>query len=173
MNTNHLNTIVDFLNEIGISCQPETITSETFLPGISIRKGVIYYDEQQLLSPGDLLHEAGHISILSSEDRSNVFESENVSGSKLDDGGAEMAAIAWSWAALKHLNLPPDVVFHEEGYKGDSEALIAAFSNGGGMGISILNWLGMTEQSKPKQTASDNHFPNMHKWVLDKYPSYV
>lgn len=172
MSTNHLSTIVNFLNEIGITCQATTITTDTFLPGISIKKGGIYYDEQLLLSPGDLLHEAGHICILSQEDREKVHESENVSGSKLDDGGAEMAAIAWSWAALQHLNIPPEIVFHEDGYKGDAPTLIEAFTNGGGLGIALLGWLGMTNQPTNNQS-TENAFPKMNTWVLDKYPNYV
>ena len=39
-----------------------------------------------------------------------------------DDGGLEMAAIAWSYAAAIHLEIPPAVVFHEAGYRGGSKS---------------------------------------------------
>ena len=77
------------------------------------------YDAQKLLSPGDLLHEAGHVAVLTKSDRIGVTSPE-VSGD-MEPGGVEMAAIAWSWAALKYLGIAPEIVFHKEGYKGDSE----------------------------------------------------
>ncbi len=163
-NTSHLEEIVDFLKSIGITCQQETLDQDTFLPGISIRNGQIFYDESKLLSPGDLLHEAGHIAVLSRDDRDKVNESENVTGTVLDKGGCEMAAIAWSWAALTHLNIPPNVVFHEDGYKGQAESVIHGFQTGGNIGANLLQWLGMS---------NNQIYPKMEKWVLEDYPDYI
>lgn len=55
--------IADFLNEIGLAVRAASLDEETFLPGILIRKGEILVDEEKLLYPGDLLHEAGHLAI--------------------------------------------------------------------------------------------------------------
>jgi hypothetical protein len=43
------------------------------------------------------------------------------------DEGNEIVAILWSFAAVRYLNLPLQVVFHEHGYKGESEWIIQQF----------------------------------------------
>lgn len=157
-----LNKIVAFINSIGIDCRPGEVPQGSFLPGVYINKGRIVYDADKLLSPGDLLHEAGHLAVLLPDDRKNAND-DNVSGD-LQDGGAEMAAIAWSWAAIKHLNIPPDIVFHEHGYKGASENLIDNFQEGRTLGVPLLQWFGLTSERGDGMT-NRVVFPEMVSWV--------
>ena len=109
--------ICAFINEAGIDCREGAIPEQTFLPGIDIQKGNIIFDPERLAHPGDLLHEAGHMAVLRPKHRPLAGNSENISGD-ITPAAAEMAAIAWSWAACRHLQLAPEVLFHEAGYKG-------------------------------------------------------
>lgn len=58
-------TIVAFLEEIGIPVRRVAIEENTFLPGVMISQGTLLVDEEKLLYPGDLLHEGGHIAVMS------------------------------------------------------------------------------------------------------------
>jgi hypothetical protein len=162
-NTLLLQKITDFINSINIPCNEGVVRGDSFLPGVDIVNGSIVYDLSVLLSPGDLLHEAGHISVLKPEDRMNIT-SPDVNGD-LQEGGAEMAAIAWSWAALQHLQIPPEVVFHEQGYKDGGDALIENFSNERYLGVSLLQWFGMTKEKKSTNTDNDTIYPKMKYWL--------
>ncbi len=145
--------IVNFLRRIGLSVQEQTLSTETFLPGIRVDNGVLLFDPQRLKYPGDLLHEAGHLAVLPPTERyiANDFDD--------DDGGYEMAAIAWSYAACKHLQLPLDVVFHPDGYKAGSAAIIENFSAGRYFGVPILEWRGMTSST------GNAVYPKMQHWL--------
>src|SRR4051812_25031443 len=89
---NEQQIITAFLREIGIDVQFAPIEEVTFLPGLTIRDGGIVVDATKLLYPGDLLHEAGHLAVMTAEARTEV--SAPIEG----DIGMEIAAIAWSWA---------------------------------------------------------------------------
>ncbi|MBY0420561.1 MAG: hypothetical protein K2W88_21120 [Pararheinheimera sp.] len=156
--TEPLQKVFAFFNEIGISYQLESLTEPSFLPGALIKNGGLCIDLEQLAHPGDLLHEAGHIAVMPSAQRHLL--NDNVNESANQGPAEEMAAIAWSWAALRHLNLPPEFLFHNEGYKGGSEAYIAAFSCGGGFGYPLLSWYGMCEQP----SAADGN-PQKKLWL--------
>ncbi len=158
----HTYNIIDFLNQKGIPCMPATLTNNTFLPGIDIRNGTIWYDTERMKYPGDLLHEAEHVAVLLPEDRKIVSSPNNINGD-LQAGGAEMAAIAWSWAALKNLNIPPEVDFHEYGYKIRRADLIKNFTNGQYLGHHLLAWMGMTCVSE--KDPLKNIYPAMTHWL--------
>lgn len=150
-----------FINEIGIPCTEEKLTDKTFLPGMCIRNGHMLYDLELLENPGDLLHEAGHLAMLLPEDRLAVCGVENIAGD-LEMGAAEMGAIAWSWAAMKHLGIPAEVVFHNNGYKGGSTNIISNFSEGNYFGVPMLSYLGMCGfPDNPDEHA----FPKMKQWL--------
>lgn len=159
----HLEIITQFINDIGIPCNPGLVRSDSFLPGVDIVDGRIVYDASVLLSPGDLLHEAGHVAVLKPGDRANIT-SPDVNGD-LQEGGAEMAAIAWSWAALQYLQIPPEMVFHEQGYKGGGDAIIENFSNERYLGVSLLQWFGMTKEKKSTNADVDPIYPKMKYWL--------
>lgn len=165
-----ISRILDFLTDIGISCRQAVLEHATFLPGLDIEQGTLLYDPERLLYPGDLLHEAGHLCMLLPEDRAKAQSPDQLSGD-IDPGGAEMGAIAWSWAALQYLQLPPEVVFHPTGYHGGSDNIIENFSAGKYFGVSLLNWMGMTTEPRHATEDSVAVFPRMQHWLRGAQPA--
>src|SRR5215212_811911 len=93
-----LDRIVGFVREIGFECREADLSQhKTFVPGIAIDRGSLLIDRARLLYPGDLLHEAGHMAVISGERRMKV---QGDAGKKAAE---EMMAIAWSYAAAVHL----------------------------------------------------------------------
>lgn len=157
MQTEWLERIVAFLTEIGIGVRHGEVRGG-FLPGVTVERGDVVFDLDRLAHVGDLVHEAGHVAVTAPEQRSQ--------STLIDpDPGLEMAAIAWSWAALRAMNLPPEVVFHERGYKGGSRAIIEAFETGPAFGVPILEWLGMTKTQRHAVAAGVPPFPHMLRWL--------
>lgn len=143
--------IVAFLDGIGLPCRLGTIEDATVLPGILIENGGLVCDVDKLAHPGDLLHEAGHLAVMSPERRMRAKP--NVGKYAAE----EMMAIAWSYAAAVHLDLDPAIVFHEQGYRGGSASLVAAFTDPRlAPGVPMLRWLGMTTD-----------YPAMMRWLND------
>jgi hypothetical protein len=154
------NRIIGFLRSIGLTIEQRSLPDATVLPGISVEGGSLSYDPEKLAYPGDLLHEAGHLAVVPAAER-QAFGAD-VGG----DGGFEMAAIAWSYAACVFLGLPVETVFHEGGYRGGSASLRENFSNGHYFGVSILEWLGMTVQHKAKD-GEVAVYPAMRRWLCE------
>lgn len=151
--------ILKFFDDISLKYSLTELAERTFLPGIKIHQGGLLIDVQKLEFPGDLLHEAGHIAITPSSKR------DQLSGDMKDfghEGGDEMSAIAWSWAAMKHIGLDPSILFHAGGYRGASESLASAFSGDQGFGYPLLYSWFMCE--KPGQP---DGFPKMKCWYRD------
>ena len=141
-------TILDFLRSIGIGVRLGTVTGG-FLPGIAVEGGGLVVDAERLAFPGDLLHDAGHIAVTDPAARAMLNAVAN-------DGGEEMAAVAWSYAAAWAIGLDPKLVFHDEGYRGGGAALAEAFAAGGGVGLPLLEWYGM---------AAPGAFPVLQRWL--------
>jgi hypothetical protein len=76
-----------------------------------------------------------------------------------------MMAIAWSYAALRHLQLAPEVVFHPDGYRGGSQSLIENFGQGRYFGVPMLQWLGMTADEKQAEKLGIAPYPHMTNWL--------
>jgi hypothetical protein len=145
-----VNRLTGFLQDIGLPVRSAHLETPTFLPGVTLSAGTLLADESRLLYPGDLLHEAGHLAILAPAERATAT-------APLDpDLGMEIGAIAWSWAALKYLDLDPALVFHDAGYQGASKWFIEIFSSGRSVGVPLLQWMEMT-------TGAD--FPVMLRWL--------
>jgi hypothetical protein len=144
---------VDFIDSIGLNIHAAQITDDTFLPGVTVRKNTIVYDPSRLEFPGDLLHEAGHMAVLSPEQRAAI------DGDFGNRGGWEMAAIAWSYAASRYLNLPVDCVFHDGGYRGDAARLRQSFCEGDTVGVPLLEWRGLCT------TRGTTRYPAMQSWL--------
>ena len=144
--------IAAFLIGIGLEVRYESIEGPTVLPGITVDGGVLVVDRDRLTHVGDLLHEAGHLAVTPADDRTSL--SIDVG----DDGGHEMGAIAWSYAAAQHLGLAPEVVFHEAGYRGEARSLVENFAQGRTVGVPILTWRGLT---------STEAYPLMTTWLAD------
>ncbi|HEY1753277.1 MAG TPA: hypothetical protein VGG29_18615 [Caulobacteraceae bacterium] len=150
--------IAAFIAGIGLAIQPATLDEPTLLPGVTVRGGVILVDEARLAYPGDLLHEAGHLAVWEPDRRATLDEVD-------DDGSREMTVIAWSYAALRHLDLDPAVVFHEGGYRGASPTLIAVFEGDGLCGQPMLEWYGLTLTRKTAAARGQPPFPHMLRWL--------
>jgi hypothetical protein len=149
--------LADFIRGIGIVVRTAELPEATFLPGIDIRHGMLLIDEGRLAHPGDLLHEAGHLAVADPAERG---------AAKLSPSdGDEMAAIAWSWAALKHLGLDPAIVFHSHGYRGASQSYIENFSLGRTFGQPLLQFYGMTFASQKTAENGAAPFPHMLRWL--------
>lgn len=157
--------IASFLTKIGIEITPAKIQSETFLPGISVKNGGLLIDEEKLLYPGDLLHEAGHIAVTPARLRNNL--NDEISLPELHPGVLETEAIIWSYAACVYLGLDLRTVFHPAGYLGNSEALLFNFSLGVFPGITQLEDAGMTLSSQSAANTGAEPFPKMLKWLKD------
>ena len=133
------------------------------LPGLSIQAGRIFIQPDYLQFPGDLLHEAGHIAVVPASQRPSLND-EHLAG-RTNREAEEMMAIAWSYAACLHLKLPPEFVFHPDGYKGGGDYLIDACSKGDYLGLPILQKLGMTFNEKQASLNNTMAFPHMVKWL--------
>jgi len=153
--------IANFLVEIGLEVKKAHLQQQTFLPGISVDHGAILIDESRLLYPGDLLHEAGHLAVISAQQRKQAQDNVSKKASE------EMMAIAWSYAALLHLRLEPSVVFHDGGYRGWSDALIENFTQGRYIAVPMLQWIGMTVDEKRAKEVGIKPYPNMIRWLLE------
>jgi hypothetical protein len=157
------NRIAEFLLEIGLLVRRGVLEEATFLPGLRIEGGSLSVDEAKLLYPGDLLHEAAHLAV--SEPRRRTSMEDSAVSQEGQDGGAEMAAIAWSYAAALHIGLDPAVVFHPQGYKGGSDSLLENFSMGRYVGVPLLQWMGMTVDAEQAGMAGVEPYPNMIAWL--------
>ena len=156
--TSLISTFHDFLEEIGIVLRKGEVLPGSFLPGVNIMAGEIVYDESTLLFPGDILHEAGHIAVSDAAGRAELFG--NVAEVNSGKAGEEMAVLLWTWAAIQKIGIPPEIVFHEVGYKDESEWLIDNFKEGNYVGLHLLVWMGMT-----KQSGTPGGFPLMTNWL--------
>jgi hypothetical protein len=154
--------ITTFLEEIGIKVVEKDLDDTTFLPGLALGPNILYVDYSKLKYPGDLLHEAGHIAVTAPHDRSLIGT--NDIPDTWPTQGDEIVAILWSYAALTHLGLPPDFVFHSNGYKGHSQWYIDSFTQSNYIGLPLLQWLKMTPSEEEVQQGKPA-FPAMKNWV--------
>lgn len=160
---NHIEIITQFLEQIGIVVVFQSLEEPTFLPGIHIEKGVLLVDKDKLLYPGDLLHEAGHLALLSPEERTKVTG--NVEPGEDKTNTLEMGVICWTWAAIVYLKLEPQVVFHPAGYRGASGYYIQMYSSGQYIGLPLLQWMQLCKHQFDQSDLQP--FPHMVKWLRD------
>lgn len=155
--------ICDFLTEIGLNVEYGQIDGETFLPGIQVRNGGLFVDESRLKYPGDLLHEAGHLALAEPELRSTLSGEVAFPGIIMEP--VEAAAIAWSYAVAVHLGIDPAVVFHEGGYRGDSQKLLFNFSVGVYIGLSGLEAADLAYSPVKAAALNIPPYPAMRRWI--------
>lgn len=160
-----LDLTVEFLEQIGIKVIEKELPETTFLPGLSIVSGAIHVDYKKLKYPGDLLHEAGHLAVTTAAERRLAGTSET--SPDWPTQGEEIAAILWSFAAVKHLELPIEFVFHPDGYKNDSEWLISNFNSENYIGLPFLEWAGLSLGKERALKEGKEAFPVMTKWLRD------
>ena len=154
--------IVAFLESIGIALVPADLPEKTILPGIRLDRGRILVDASRLAHPGDLLYEAGHVAVMTPTRRAGR------AGDASRNRGDEVAAILWSWAALSHLGLAPEVVFHPDGYRGASDWFIEMFSGGHHTGLPLLQWMGLTLDPRNAAEQGVAPFPHMIRWLREE-----
>lgn len=154
-----MDAIVAFLVEIGIPVRTAAVTGPTAVPGIAIADGGLVVDPDAPRHDGDLLHEAGHLALLPPSQRA-------VAGGVLppEAGGLELGAICWSVAAAHHLALDLDVVFHPEGYRGDSAWLVETYGAGTYPGLPLLVWAGLA-WAPGTEPPGERPFPAMRRWL--------
>lgn len=153
--------LTGFLASIGLEAEPSELPPDTFLSGLMIREGKLLIEESRLTYPGDILHEAGHLALLPAAQRRQLADNAGA------DGGFEMAAIAWSYAAILHLGMDPAIVFHSGGYRGGGQNILDNFAQRRYIGVPVLEWLGMTADSKRAAALGVPPYPHMLKWVND------
>jgi hypothetical protein len=153
--------IAAFLREAGFTVVEERLPPDTFLPGLAVRGDVLVFDRNALRYPGDLLHEAGHLAVLPANIRVNA------NPELLDAPDTEVAAIAWSYAAACHLHIPPEVVFHANGYRGNSEGLLLGFTYGVFPGLNLLEAAGLTVSPRRAAERGVAPYPAMLRWMSE------
>jgi hypothetical protein len=155
--------MLGFVEEIGIPVVRQAIVTETVLPGIAIMNGAIVVDVGRLLYPGDILHEAGHIAIVPAADRSTL--SAETIGTRKDRAAEEMMSIAWSYAASIHLDIDQRIFLHPDGYHGGAEGLLQSFAAGNGVGVPMLQYVGLTRMQSDDSATPP--YPHMLHWLRD------
>lgn len=159
-----LQTIIHFIESIGIPVNYTTDVPGVFLPGLRIENGGIVIDSGKEFYPGDLLHEAGHLATVPAEER-KALSNENIAGRK-DAAAEEMMSIAWSFAACCFLQLDPHIVFHDNGYKNGGAEIAESFMNKQYFGVSMLQWVGLTYDPQHKNLPENaTIYPEMIKWL--------
>lgn len=163
--TSALQKIISFLEEINIKTVEKELDDDTFLPGLELGPDSLFIDYSKLKYPGDILHEAGHLAVTSSENRKHIGS--EAMPKEWPSQGDEIGAMLWSYAAAHHLELSFEVVFHPNGYKGNSEWLIENYSIGNFIGLPLLEWMELTLGKERAEKENKEAFPVMQKWLRD------
>jgi hypothetical protein len=146
-----------FVRGIGIDVRAAVLPQQTFLPGLAIRQGVVFADESRLKHPGDILHEAGHLVVTDPTERN--------APALAPSGGDELTSIAWSYAALRHLEIDPAIVFHADGYKGGAASIMENFASGHYFGVPLLQLYGMSCEPRQAAAVGVAPYPHMLRWL--------
>jgi hypothetical protein len=149
--------LVAFVRGIGIEVRTAALPEKTILPGLDTRHGAILVDETRMTHPGDILHEAGHLAVTDPLKRNEPTLSPTPA--------EEMTSIAWSYAALRHLELDPAIVFHGDGYKGGASSIIENFTAGRYFGVPLLQLYGMAVEPKHAAASGVKPYPHMLRWL--------
>lgn len=189
----HLPAILAFLNGIGIPADTGRTPDDAFLPGLYVDRGRIVIDPARAGSPGDALHEAGHIACCPSRFRTRLTgdfgpwlqrmieepEAEDLDGAAPPSEPEraalfhnEQLAIAWSYAALQRLGLDWSVVFYPGTYRHPPGQVAIGIVQMLEMrlfaGIDMLANQGLT--TRPARFAGDpvlpDAYPAMKSWML-------
>jgi hypothetical protein len=146
-----------FVRSIGIDVEGCPIDWKTQFPGLAIRRGSVLVDEKQLIHPGNILHEAGHIAVHDPARRSHPKFTPT--------RGEELGALAWSYAATVHLGLPSELVFYPDSYHGWATSLIENFAEGRYLGVPLLQLHGMALEERFAVERGLKPYPHMLRWL--------
>jgi hypothetical protein len=174
--------VSEFLSDIGLDIAYGA-TCDSFLPGLRIRNGGLVVD-QAIASLGDLLHEAGHLAVVPGRFRALMSDDIDAGVEAMfrecdrlefqpDDKtmvqamqASECEAIAWSWAAGKHLGLSAEDIFPDGAFDGGSTDLRLQLSVGQHLGVNGLARTGMTDLPS-RDHKGMKAFPQMRRWLQE------
>lgn len=159
----HVHRLIGFLRSIGIDAEARALGDDTFLPGLTLDGGRLLYDEAKLLYPADLLHEAGHVAVAPPSLRPLLSGDVDLPG--VDMSELEIAAILWSYAAVREIGIDPAVVFHDAGYRGKARGLQRTFGFGVYPGLPYLEAAGMAYGPSRAAQLGVQPFPHMAHWL--------
>lgn len=159
-----IHNIIAFLEFTGIKYRLEPIEGASFLPGLKLNNGTLIIDTEKLIYPGDILHEAGHLATASPAERKTMCDI--LPDCDIHQAG-EMMAIAWSYAACIYMGIPPEVVFHEQGYRGGSQSLLNNFAEERYIALPILEWTNMAYDKKKAAQLNVQPYPHMQNWLRE------
>ncbi|SMF33675.1 hypothetical protein SAMN06265365_111143 [Tistlia consotensis] len=182
-----LGPICRFLEDLGLDCGPGAVPPDSFLPGVAIAEGRLLYDSERLGSPGDLLHEAGHIALVPARFRGQLDDDVDavIAGLLAGEGEAppdaaerealahtEVMAIAWSYAAARRIGVPATCLFWPGTYRmppGQTpDQLAGQLEQGLFIGIQWLARFGFCAAPPPfGDPAAPDPFPAMRRWLAD------
>jgi len=160
-----IDLIVAFLRQLGLGVSEGEVSDDAFLPGLRIKAGEIVLDPGKLRWPGDLLHEAGHLAMTPAAQRGAL--SDDLAGQQSDAHAGEAEATAWAYAATVALGLPPEVLFHAGGYRGQSQGLIATYGAGVYPGSRGLCEAGMALIGEAARAQGLPPYPHMLRWLRE------
>jgi len=149
--------LVSFVRSVGIEVKTYTIDWKTQFPGLEIRAGAVLVDEHQLIHPGNILHEAGHIAVHDPARRADLKFSPS--------RGEELGALAWSYAATVHLGLDSELVFYPGSYHGWATSLVENFAEGRYLGVPLLQGYGMSLEARVARERGLEPYPHMLRWL--------
>ena len=149
--------LASFVRSIGIEVEARPIDWKTQFPGLEVRAGVVLVDEIQLIHPGNILHEAGHIAVHEPARRNET--------KFLPSKGEELGALAWSYAAVVHLGLGSQLVFYPGSYHGWDTSLVENFAEGHYIGVPLLQRYGMAIEQRFAAERGVEPYPHMLRWV--------
>lgn len=176
-----LDNIERFITDLGFRMVRENQQrTGLFVPGVYMDGMTVYVSLSELVSPGDIYHEVGHVAIIPAMFRPHVKGDVEKSLEHLtkdyldthpiniDDNGtedmvcrgllqaSESEAQAWSYAAAIASGIPPESVFHKNAYDGEGDNSIIMLSHANHRGVHGLQAAKMTT----KRT-----FPTMIRWL--------
>lgn len=161
----HYPSIFAFLARIRLPIAEETLPTDTFLPGVALRSGGLAIDPEQLMWPGDLLHEAGHLAVLPASLRGEAHD-DAPNHAEAEHAG-ELEAMAWAYAAAIEIGLPLEVLVHEGGYHGRSREVLEMYGYGIVPGLRGLCATGMAAAPGFTPDCGPVQYPRMLRWLRD------
>ena len=190
--------VTSFLQEIGITAVRSTAADiDGFLTGIEIREGVLYCDPD-VAATTDFLHEAGHLAVIPARFRRLAGRDVQCSLAPhydsyfdqhpciRDDGSedpvirailqsGETEAIAWAWAAGRHLGIGDEEIMPDDGVFWISDDDIAMEPGGAEtrarlqagqyFGINGLIAAGMAASKILQTRHGAPAYPSLLKWI--------
>lgn len=167
-----------FLNSIGIRTVRGNVPATSFLPGVKIHRGTLFYNHKAIAA--DILHEGAHIAIVPLKYRlfctGNMDKAVQRMWKAAMKAGeievqpetptfrhliqaSESEAIAWGWAAGKHIGLRDEEIITNDPthFNGEGPEIRDCLRANSHFGINGLRAAGMVESVKT--------FPALTRWT--------